>query len=146
MRVFEEKANEIGTALYFASDAYKIEKLKSKSSRAEYAVLGAIFGTFELDLLGEYQSLNLPGVFKMIELLREGGFDISNKAIRDGLRAVSSITGLLGRWQILQRNPLVICDTGHNADGINLIVDQLKNYEFQRLFFVLGTVNDKKLD
>ena len=57
-----------------------------------------------------------------------------------------SNTGLRGRWEKLSENPRVICDTGHNLDGIQNILLQLKKTKFNRLHFVFGTVNDKKID
>ena len=81
---------------------------------------------FDLDLKGSYQKLNLPGVLLAIDILNEKGYKISDKNIRDGLATVSTSTGLMGRWQKLQEKPLIICDTGHNVDGITQVLEQLK--------------------
>ena len=55
-------------------------------------------------------------------------------------------TSLLGRWQILQKEPLIICDSAHNEDGIKEVVKQLSEIDCKELHFILGTVNDKNID
>ena len=55
-------------------------------------------------------------------------------------------TSILGKWQILQKKPLIICDSAHNEDGIIEIVKQLSEIDYKELHFVLGTVNDKNID
>ena len=55
-------------------------------------------------------------------------------------------TGLLGRWQVLKENPTVICDTAHNAHGLEIVMNQINNQIFNQLHVVLGVVNDKDLD
>jgi dihydrofolate synthase / folylpolyglutamate synthase len=52
----------------------------------------------------------------------------------------------LGRWQQIQENPRVICDTAHNNHGLKIALNQIKKYQYDNLFFVLGVVNDKDLD
>ena len=56
-----------------------------------------------------------------------------------------SNTGLIGRWQTIQNNPKVICDTGHNEAGITYISQQLKQEVYNKLHIVLGAVNDKSI-
>ena len=52
----------------------------------------------------------------------------------------------MGRWQILQENPKVVCDTAHNTEGLTLTMDQLKKESYENLHIVLGVVSDKKLE
>ena len=59
----------------------------------------------------------------------------------------------MGRWQLLQENPLVVCDTGHNAHGFKIIHQQLdrtfkKCREIDatsKLYMIFGVVADKDL-
>ena len=97
----------------------------------------------ELGLPGDYQQFNLPGVLATLDELRAQGFRITEAAVRTGLRQVTALTGLRGRWSIIGRHPLVVCDTGHNAAGLRLVVAQLRRLKHQRLHLVIGTVNDK---
>ncbi len=52
----------------------------------------------------------------------------------------------MGRWQIIGNNPLIVCDTGHNEDGIKMIVSQIKNTAYQNLHIVFGMVADKDIE
>jgi len=97
-------------------------------------------------LLGNYQKENICTALQSVEvILGVDDIDISNNAISDGVENVIINTGFLGRWQILSNNPLTICDTGHNIDGIKAIVAQIENQSFKNLHFVLGMVNDKDI-
>ena len=54
----------------------------------------------------------------------------------------------MGRWQKVYSYPDIICDTGHNVDGIKYICEQLDFYQQtlkQQLHFVFGMVNDKDI-
>ncbi|WP_460501605.1 glutamate ligase domain-containing protein, partial [Hymenobacter agri] len=97
----------------------------------------------ELGLPGDYQELNLPGVLATLDELRAQGFRITEAAVRAGLRQVTKLTGLRGRWSIIGRRPFVVCDTGHNAAGLRMVMSQLQRVPHRKLHLVIGTVNDK---
>lgn len=148
--VFKTVAREKKTSLFFADQEYK----------TEYSMLGTdgkqivniekngriVYPDLKLDLIGNYQKLNLPAVLIAIDLLVENGWNIHNHHIYKGLINTNSLTGFQGRWQIIGHNPLIICDTGHNEDGIKEIVSQLQNMAYKQLHFVFGTVGDKNPD
>lgn len=95
-------------------------------------------------LLGRYQDGNIATVLQCIELLKElGEIEIEKEMIIDGILHVVDNTSLLGRWQVLGTNPLTICDTGHNPEGIQAVVNQIAETQFDHLHFVFGMVNDK---
>ncbi len=145
--IFINVAEQKGTQLYFADKEYS----------ADYAMLGfdgmqivniekngqQVYPDLKLDLKGLYQLKNLPAVLKAIDNLNEKGWQITVQNIYEGLKSVSKNTGLLGRWQIIGNNPQIICDTGHNEDGIKAIVKQIENMAFKNLHFIFGTVADK---
>ncbi|WP_299216449.1 folylpolyglutamate synthase/dihydrofolate synthase family protein [uncultured Aquimarina sp.] len=124
-KVFINKALSLQSDIFFTSD-YR----------------GDIFDT---DLKGDYQKENVKTTLQTISILQEQGWNISKENIKKGLSNVANNTGLLGRWQILQENPKVICDTAHNEDGLRLVMDQLSNEKYDKLHIVLGVVNDKDL-
>ena len=70
---------------------------------------------------------------------------IEDEVIHTALQQVQKITGLQGRWQIIQNKPLAIADTGHNEDCIKEVLENLKRYDYKKLHFVLGVVNDKDI-
>jgi dihydrofolate synthase/folylpolyglutamate synthase len=84
-------------------------------------------------------------VLKAVELL-QNAFEISDLHIQNGFKNVISNTGLLGRWQILNKKPFVVTDTAHNAHGLKIVLSQIQKHEFETLHIVLGVVNDKDLD
>ncbi len=122
--VFKAKSAAAGAPIYFASDI--IEK------------------QYSTDLKGAYQEKNIKGVVTVLRHL--SGFNVTTKHIKAGLSNVVGITGLLGRWQVLLNEPLVIADTAHNEAGISLVVKQLMNTPHKRLHMVLGFVEDKDLE
>lgn len=99
--------------------------------------------SYETDLLGEYQKKNSRGVVACLAQLEH--FQIPERAIIKGLKKVVQNTGLLGRWQELQSEPRVICDTAHNTEGLQLVIQQLKRQKYRQLHLVLGFVNDKNV-
>ncbi len=99
---------------------------------------------YTTDLLGAYQERNIKGVVSCIRQLAH--FKVSEKHIKRGLKKVVENTGLLGRWQVLSQNPKVICDTAHNKEGLQVVLEQLQQTKAKNLHMVLGFVNDKNVD
>lgn len=125
--VFVAKAKENHSEIYFASDLIS-ENLPS-------------------DLIGDYQTHNKKTVLQTIVLLNsQAAFKISDTNIKTGLLNVVKNTGLEGRWQQLGEFPKIICDTAHNKNGLEIVMKQVQNEEFDTLHIVLGVVNDKDLD
>jgi len=98
--------------------------------------------TFQSDLTGIYQQENIQTVVTALGLLPEKIRPTKNE-IGLGLGKVVANTGLLGRWQILQNNPLVVCDTGHNEDGIVQVLRMIDSTPHKNLHLVWGMVGDK---
>lgn len=98
-----------------------------------------------LDLPGAYQLKNLKTVLCAVEELRAQGFIITDDHLQTALSQVKSLTGLHGRWEILSRSPLTVCDTGHNADGIEQVLQNIAAIKYDKLHFVIGVVNDKDI-
>ncbi|GAA3636502.1 bifunctional folylpolyglutamate synthase/dihydrofolate synthase [Flavivirga jejuensis] len=101
--------------------------------------------TYASDLLGTYQSKNIKTVVQAIKELKIKGFKVPEQHLREGLLKTIKNTGLLGRWQIISEKPKVVCDTGHNREGLSLVMNQISNEAFDALHIVFGVVNDKDL-
>ncbi len=121
--VFKAKAATVAAPIYFASEF--VDK------------------TYETDLQGAYQQRNIKGVVGALRYLN--GFNVTSGHIKEGLSQVVSKTGLLGRWQKLSLQPLIIADTAHNEAGLKLTTDQLSQMTFKRLHMVLGFLKGKDL-
>ena len=102
-----------------------------------------LFDHLVLPLQGYYQQKNLAGVLKGVDVLKARQWKITDGQLLDGLKKVVDQTGLKGRWQVLSEKPLVVCDTGHNVNGIAEVMLQIKQQTFGKLHFVLGVVKDK---
>ena len=145
--VFRNKAAAETAPLYFASDEYTVQ-LRDDGQTILFDVLkkGQPYQTsIALPLQGIYQQKNLAGVFRAIDILKDQGWTISNEQVLDGLMKVTLQTGLKGRWQKLGTNPLIVCDTGHNLDGVTQVVEQLKRLSYRQLFMIIGMVKDKDI-
>ena len=146
--VFNNKAKDLKAPIEFADKNYKVISNKYENNCLLIELLHKKTNTkhsYQLDLQGSYQIKNLMGVLNTIENLKAEGFLIEDQMIKKALSEVQKITGLQGRWQIIQTKPIVIADTGHNQDGIKEVLENLKRYEYKKLHFVLGVVNDKDI-
>ena len=95
-------------------------------------------------LMGPYQMWNIATVCEAVRQLQNGGrLSISHDAFRKGIDRVVDNTHLMGRWQIIGRQPLTVCETAHNYDGINAMMLGLVGLDFERLHIIYGCVNDK---
>lgn len=124
--VFETKAAQTQSAIYFASDIQT--------------------QTYPSALKGAYQEANKKTVQQALTVLKAvSNFDITESQIQAGFENVVANTGLLGRWQVLGEQPKIIADTAHNEHGLRIVLQQLREEPKQRLHIVLGVVNDKDL-
>ena len=98
-----------------------------------------------LDLTGTYQVKNLKTVINAVDELRLQGFKISDEDLKTALSQVKTLTGLHGRWEVLNKHPLTICDTGHNPEGIQEVLQNITSVPYDKLHVVIGMVNDKDL-
>ncbi len=149
-QVFQDKAHETQSPISFADKTYKIVRINNQnSSYQEFDILldnDNLLKGIKLDLCGSYQKFNIAGVLQSVDILNENGFAIDEEQLREGLATASSSTGLLGRWQKLQDSPLIICDTGHNVDGITVVLEQISKIRREELRMVIGMVGDKDID
>jgi dihydrofolate synthase/folylpolyglutamate synthase len=98
------------------------------------------------DLKGNYQKHNIKTVIQSLIKLPKNKFKITQKHIKAGLQNVVKNTGLRGRWETLQIQPKIICDTAHNKEGIAYAMEQLMEEDYQKLHIVFGVVNDKDVN
>ena len=144
--VFETKAMQQGAPIDFADKRYKIVPLSDDGLTLTFDVekLGQpVYKSLICPLTGAYQLKNLATVFQSVEILRILGYKISDAQLADGLRNVVQNTGFQGRWQVVHKKPLVICETAHNEDGIRSMLAKLDSMSYSNLRIVYGCVNDK---
>jgi len=101
---------------------------------------------YDCDLKGVYQKMNIKTSVQTINELVKLGFIISEENIVDGLKNIKTNTGILGRWEIIGREPLIICDVAHNHEALSIVLNHLISMEYNKIHFVIGFVNDKNLN
>lgn len=144
--VFIKKAEQVNAPLSFAEDLISITCSGTGRDYTEYHCRKIITHeefNVRTDLPGDYQIKNIPGVLTVIDYLKNKEFNITREALEQGLLKVRPQTGIQGRWQVLSETPLVICDVGHNEEGIRWIVRQLEKVRKNRLHIIFGMVKDK---
>lgn len=139
--VFSRKAAETGSPIIFAEEDNEIiSSPVSQSAKRIYET--KTYGTIEGQLGGECQIFNTNTILNAVSVLKDLGYNLTRENVLDGFSKVCDLTGLMGRWQVMETAPLTICDTGHNVGGIELITKQLKTIN-KKLRIVIGMVGDK---
>lgn len=93
-----------------------------------------------LSLPGDHQCENAAVVLEIIHCLVEKGYDIPDRAIREGMRSVR----WQGRFEVMCKDPLFIIDGAHNPDGIHALYHNLRTYCPDEMFvFLAGILKDK---
>lgn len=153
--VFEQKAQETGAPICFAEDDKEVVSAEPQDNggmRYHTRHWGELTG----DLSGIYQEKNLNTVMAALRQIAAQGYLVLgekaegntqyNDEVSEALKHVAELTGLMGRWQTIQENPKVICDTGHNLGGWQYISKQLQQLSCRKLHVVFGMVDDKDVD
>ena len=126
--VFEAKAQEVHAPLHLA-EQYEPDC------------------DFDFELKGSYQDKNKRTILCAMHCLQELlEMDDVHGAIAQGMAHVCELTGLVGRWQTLRQQPLVVCDTGHNVGGWTYLSEQIKAQKCRQLRIVFGMVDDKDIN
>ncbi len=144
-KVFENKAAEVGSPITFAQDQNIIQSAE-KQTDGSWLFQTTQYSDLKGELGGLPQIKNAATVLTAVEILQKETITILPKAVCEGFAKVVELTGLQGRWQVIQsENPRIICDTGHNVGGMEYIAEQLKSENYRRLHIVIGMVNDKDI-
>lgn len=153
--VFEAKAKEMDAPIEFAEDYNEVisaESLPGGGMLYHTRNNGILHG----DLGGFYQAKNMNTVLSAVYHLSVLGYlcfcketenlEKCRYEMQHAIENVVSMTGLMGRWQIIQQNPKLVCDTGHNVGGWQYLSKQLEQQQCRQMHIVFGMVNDKDLD
>lgn len=153
--VFEAKAKEMEAPIIFAEDS---QEVISAEPQANGGMLYQTVhnGTLHGDLGGAYQQKNMNTILQATYQLAQMGYlciceKTENQAkcrneVQRAIEHVTTSTGLMGRWQVVQKNPKVVCDTGHNVGGWQYLSKQLQQQQCRQMHIIFGMVNDKDLD
>ena len=124
--VFINKAKELNSTIIFADQQKK--------------------HNYSSDLKGSYQKKNIQTATCAIRELQKSNWSVSEESIISGLLKVKLNTEFIGRWTILSKAPLTICDTAHNKEGLKIVINDILALNYSKIHFVIGFVNDKNLE
>lgn len=156
--VFVQRAQDCKAPITIAEDHYTIYPLENVVDAADLNTYNSQLSftvqcnhsmiiqsgvSYTFGLGGEYQRHNLATILQSVDKLVELGYHVTGENVRQGLERVVSDTGLHGRWEVLDRQPLTLCETAHNADGVNAMVSKLNEIPYSQLWLIYGCVNDK---
>ncbi len=135
--VLSERCREKGADIYFAAP----EKIRYSIKKQRFDV--ADHKGLAISLAGINQPENAAVAVRVLDVLSEKGFKISDKALRSGLES----TEWFGRFTILGRKPYVIVDGAHNPDAAQRFKESLETYfPGGKAVFILGVLKDKEYD
>ncbi|HKM44208.1 MAG TPA: folylpolyglutamate synthase/dihydrofolate synthase family protein, partial [Dysgonamonadaceae bacterium] len=134
--VFLNKAHSENAPIVFAEEV--MDSFRSEITKDGWILSNDNYHNLRNELGGWVQSKNARTVLAAIQELIKIGFKIPHDAVYKGFANVVELTGLMGRWQTLQHNPKIICDTGHNSHAIRHIVRQLHDERYKTLHIVFG--------
>jgi len=147
--VFTARAAALQSSLTFASDVIHLrsphltEKRRLLLHADVYRNGQPVMRALASPLAASYQLKNICTVVQAVMVLCDMDFAIGHDHIRKGILNVIRNTGIAGRWQILSRDPLAICDVGHNKEGIAEVMKQIRMTPHRNLHMVIGMVKDK---
>lgn len=143
--VFEAKAQEMESLIIFAEDIPMVLSASMSSDGGLYYKT-RLFGELQGELGGLYQIKNTNTILTALSHLHNSHIIKNIESIVKGFSNVCESTGLVGRWQKIRTNPMVICDTGHNEAGWMYLSQQIRRQECKNLRIVFGMVDDKDIE
>ncbi|MBR5314398.1 MAG: bifunctional folylpolyglutamate synthase/dihydrofolate synthase, partial [Clostridia bacterium] len=130
-------ASEKGSDLLWASE--------NELMNVSHSINGIVADTEEykslrVSLVGDYQPSNIATALKCIKVLKENGFNITEEALRGGLMKVY----WPARFEIINKDPLMIYDGAHNPEGLRACIDSIKRlFNGQKVNVLSGVMKDK---
>ncbi|MEI6312573.1 MAG: folylpolyglutamate synthase/dihydrofolate synthase family protein [Bacteroidota bacterium] len=147
--VFLLKAIEKNSTIYFADKEVQIlDYKKTDIATAQFDIQfnDSKIEHIEIDYATRYQKKNIITAAYSLKILQQFGINISDEQIKLGLSHLRKNTAFIGRWNIVQKEPVILLDSAHNEAGIRELVTQLQEIKYQTLHWVYGTVSDKDVN
>lgn len=147
MKIFEQKRKI--APIFYGTDFYKFKQYSQNKNLAKFEFVNLSNNCIEnytCSLSGKYQANNIITVLTAIQILNEFGFNFTNKQIKYALKNTQHINPILGRWQQLDSNPLLVVDVAHNAHGVVQVIEQFAFYNYNKLHIIMGLSKDKNIE
>jgi len=147
--VFEKIAAEKNAAVCLATNEKYISDWHLRNQHLHITVANNYKDehiTYQLDLAGIYQIKNIITVLETVHQLQKKGWSISHHHIKNGLAQTKKLTGLHGRWELVNQKPMIVLDVAHNIDGMKQIGEQIELTTYNDLHIIIGMVKDKQAE
>ena len=144
--VFLRKASECNAPLVFAEEVFNVSSVVANVDTLKMVAENKnslVKENYTLDLNGIYQTKNVRTVLTAFAILQQQGFGLKENDIKVALSSVKKLTGLHGRWDVIQQKPMIVLDVAHNEDGIKQLIKQIETCSYKSLHIIFGMVNDK---
>ena len=147
--VIEDIASDMRSSVIYAEEAFTCSRQQSEGNYQVFDMTRTRDNqlyTLRVPLMGEYQRQNVAIVCTIADYLHENTpLSISRRAFVEGMKECVATTGFRGRWEVLSTNPTVVCDTAHNAHGLEHVARQLSKAKYNKLYCVMGMCEDKNI-
>ncbi len=148
-RVFFEHAVRQQSPVFYATNTWELVKteqdVKGQKFKAVHKGRREIY-ELETDMAGNYQSHNIKTVLAAAELLdNRQGINLPLPVTLEALKSVKQLTGMRGRWDIIQDEPLIVADVAHNQAGLEQVFRQWENLQVNQRHILIGFVKDKDI-
>jgi dihydrofolate synthase/folylpolyglutamate synthase len=146
--VFDEKAKEKNAPVYYAQHYLTdiLHSLTRDHLQIIYERMDRLAVKVKTDLQGIYQVDNVRTVLTALQMLNKNNWEISPNDISNGLKNVKALTGLHGRWEVIQTTPTVVLEVAHNENGIKQMLKHIDQLSYHNLHIILGMVKDKEIN
>lgn len=144
LEVIRNVAAERGSRMVYVVDTFKAEFVNYSLDGQDFKILKAGNKGIEINipLLGDHQTDNALTAFACIEELKDQGITINTDAIRSGFKNVK----WPGRFEIINKKPIIIIDSAHNLDSVRKLKEAVKKYlPEKQLILIFGVSEDKEV-
>ncbi len=146
--VFEQAAEGVQAPITFAEDTPEIISSHLDEEGLRHYTT-KYFGSFVAELAGDCQVKNTETILHAVDALKAVGLlnNVENieEKLHRAFRQVGALTGLMGRWQVVKRQPTVVLDTGHNIGGWQYLAKRLSSDDYPHVHIVFGMMGDKDI-
>ena len=141
-RVLENTAAERNARIIRADALYSAIPVNHSLNGQQFKVESRNKEAIELSmpLLGSHQLENALTAYATLKIIGENGFPITDAAVKLGFSRVN----WPARFEVLQREPLIVVDSAHNRDSAGKLRKTIQEYlPGQKILLVFGASDDK---
>lgn len=136
--IIEEECGKKGAPLRLVSRDFSAERIEPKTM--DFHGQRCQWQKVRVKLSGSHQLYNAALALSALEVLREQGWNVTEKSIYAGLAEANCP----GRLELMQDAPGVLLDGAHNPAAARALRRALQEeFEYRRLFMLVGILEDK---